>query len=80
MALHLSILELLYSARWYIVFALVALYIWQSYQSYRRLSHIPGPWLAQWSQLWLLRSIYGQQSHLEMHEVSKKYGASYDSH
>lgn len=80
MAAHISVLELLYSARWYLAAALVALYAWQSYLSYRRLSHIPGPWLAQWSQLWLLKSIYGQQSHLEMHEVSKKYGESSKAH
>jgi len=74
MAPQFSVFELLYGARWYIALALGALYLWQSYKSYRRLSHIKGPWLAQWSQLWLLGSIYRQQTHLEMHEVSKKYG------
>lgn len=43
MAPQFSIVELAYIARWYIAFALGGLYVWQSYRSYRRLSHVPGP-------------------------------------
>ncbi|KAE8443237.1 hypothetical protein EG329_002105 [Mollisiaceae sp. DMI_Dod_QoI] len=39
-----------------------------------RLAHIPGPRLAAWSNLWLVRAIWKQQSHLDVYEVSKKYG------
>jgi hypothetical protein len=72
----ISVLELLYSARWYIVLIIVASYAVQSYLSYRRLSQVNGPWLAQWSVLWLLGAVYRQRTHLELHEVSKTYGMS----
>ncbi|KAE9382184.1 cytochrome P450 [Stipitochalara longipes BDJ] len=45
-----------------------------SYISYSRLSHIPGPWFARWSSLWLVGTIWRRQSHLEFYEIAKKYG------
>jgi len=73
-SLPMSVLQLLYSGKWYIVSILGVLYLWQAYRLYRRLSHINGPWLAQWSQLWLLGAIYRQNTHLEVYKLSKKYG------
>lgn len=68
------ILELLYSARWSIGSALVTLYFASLFRAYWRLSHIKGPWLAQFSDLWLLGAIYRQQDHLEFYDLTKKYG------
>jgi hypothetical protein len=45
--------------------------------SYRRLSHIPGPWLAGWSNLWLVGAVYRKQCHLELYKLAQKYGMSY---
>jgi len=42
--------------------------------SYRKLSHVPGPRLAVWSNLWIVGVLWRQQSHLEVYEVSKRYG------
>ncbi|CZR67450.1 related to pisatin demethylase (cytochrome P450) [Phialocephala subalpina] len=52
----------------------VGYFIVVQYLSYRRLAHIPGPRLAACSNLWLVRAIWGQQSHLDVYEVSKQYG------
>jgi hypothetical protein len=71
-----SILELLYLARWSIGSVLVALYFASLFRAYWRLSHIKGPWLAQFSDLWLLGAIYRQQDHLEFYNLTKKYGWS----
>lgn len=69
-----SIVALLYSARWYIASGLLCLYIAQGYRTYRRLSHIKGPWLAQFSDAWLLGAIYRQKAHYEFSDVKKQYG------
>jgi len=73
----MAVLEYVFSVRvlplivaaWFGV-QLVAFYI-----SYRRLSHIPGPWLARWSSLWLVGAVWRKQSHLEFYEIAKKYGS-----
>jgi hypothetical protein len=75
MPTSLSILEQVYRARWYIVTVVLAFYIARGIRSYRRLSHIKGPWLAQWSQLWLLTTIYQQKAHYVFYDIKKKYGA-----
>jgi hypothetical protein len=48
------------------------------YISYRRLSHIPGPWLARWSSLWLVGAVWRRHSHLEFYEIAKTYGECQD--
>ena len=75
MPTSLSILEQLYHARWYIVAVVIASYIAREVRTYRRLSHIKGPWFAQFSQLWLLKTIYQQKAHYVFDDVRKKYGA-----
>jgi hypothetical protein len=70
----ISITELLYAVGLYILLTVVAWYLAYSYLSYRRLSHIPGPWLAGWSSLWLVGAVGRKKSHLEFYEVEKKYG------
>lgn len=65
---------LLSGVKVYIPLGLVAYYIITSYLSYRRLAHIPGPWLARWSSLWLVRAMWRKESHLEFHGVAQKYG------
>lgn len=54
--------------------SVIGYFILVQYLSYRRLSHIPGPRLAAWSNLWLVRAIWGQQSHVNINEVSRRYG------
>jgi hypothetical protein len=71
-----ALLELLYPTRWYIGSTLVTLYFASLFRAYWRLSHIKGPWLAQFSDLWLLGAIYRQQDHLEFYDLTKKYGRS----
>ena len=57
-----------------VVASFVAFVVARLYLSYRRLSHIPGPWLAGWSSLWLVGAIRRKQSHLEFYELAQKYG------
>jgi len=42
--------------------------------SYRKLRHIPGPRLAQFSQLWLFNVSFKGDLYLAMEEVLRKYG------
>jgi hypothetical protein len=60
----------------YIPAALVVWYIVQSYTSYRRLAHIPGPGLAGWSSLWLVGTVWRKRAHIEFYDVAKQYGDS----
>jgi hypothetical protein len=66
----------LYQARWYIATLFVASYIARELRTYRRLSHIKGPWLAQFTELWLLATIYQQKAHYVFYDVKQKYGTS----
>jgi hypothetical protein len=72
-----SVTKLLHDAR--LAIPLLLFLTWhlvRFYLSYRRLSHIRGPWLAGWSSLWLVGAVWRKQSHLEFYEVAKKYGQS----
>ena len=53
---------------------LALLTIANAIRSYRRLSHIPGPFLAAVSRLWLLKGLYGTRNHLNLFETNLKYG------
>jgi hypothetical protein len=55
---------------------LVVWYLIQSYTSYRRLAHVPGPWLAAWSSLWLVGTVWRKRAHIEFYDVAKQYGDS----
>lgn len=79
MALVASPSEFLYTAIPYLALFIIASYCVNSYLSYRRLSHIPGPRLAAWSSFWLVRAVYRKQSHLEFYAVAKKYGEFFAS-
>lgn len=46
----------------------------QWYLSYRRLAHIPGPWLAGLSSFWLVGSVWRRRSHIEFYNITEKYG------
>ncbi|KLU85186.1 hypothetical protein MAPG_04216 [Magnaporthiopsis poae ATCC 64411] len=43
-------------------------------RDYLRLRHIPGPWLASWTDFWLIRSQYGGRMNLDLDEACRKYG------
>lgn len=64
------------SVPWSIALALlISAYIVFSYTtSYRRLSHIPGPRLAAWSNLWWIRAASSKRGHLRLNEVCEQYG------
>lgn len=57
-----------------LVFVLVAYYVSASIKGYRKLRHIPGPWLASFSQLWLFNVTARGDIHLEAERVLRKYG------
>jgi hypothetical protein len=70
-----NLLDSLYGARWYIALLLIVTYfVSGELRTRNRLAHIKGPWLAQWSVLWLVGAIYRQKTHLEFYELYKKYG------
>jgi len=72
-----SVSNSLYDIKLAILVLLLAGYLIHSYLSYRRLSHIPGPWLAGWSNLWLVGAIYRKHSNLEFYKLAQKYGMYY---
>jgi hypothetical protein len=63
-----------YAARLYIGILAVCAYGLSSYISYRRLAHIKGPFVAGWSNFWLVRTVYNLNTHYELYQVNKKYG------
>jgi hypothetical protein len=54
-----------------VFFVLIILYY---VRSYSKLSHIPGPFLAKWTQLWLIRSHLTGRNHEILAAVSAQYG------
>ncbi|OCT52373.1 hypothetical protein CLCR_11071 [Cladophialophora carrionii] len=57
-----------------IVTAAVVWVVVSTAASYHRLRHIPGPWLARFSQLWLLNVTSKGDLYLAMEGVIEKYG------
>lgn len=43
-------------------------------KSYTKLSHIPGPRLAAWSNVWWIRAALSKKGHLHLYEACEKYG------
>ncbi|KAL3473901.1 cytochrome P450 [Aspergillus californicus] len=74
MAWTASIVQLLGNAPWLLLLSLVVRYLVHQYQSYRKLSHIPGPWIAAWSHAWNVSVVLRQRLHLDVHAVSSTYG------
>jgi hypothetical protein len=69
-------MEFLFTGLKILVLPALAWYIVQWYRSYRRLAHIPGPWLAGWSNLWLVGAIWRKRSHIEFYDMAEKHGDS----
>ena len=70
-----SVGELLYGFRYAIALLALLYFFVVQYLSYRRLAHIKGPLLAQWSNLWLIGAVWRRNTHLEFYGVAKKYGS-----
>lgn len=52
----------------------IAYYVFATVKSYRKLRHIPGPFLAAVSQLWLLKTTAGGDFYITAEKVLRKYG------
>lgn len=57
-----------------LVAVLVGAIVLDSFRSCFRLRHIPGPWWASFSKLWLIRATAGGRMHLDYAGVAEKYG------
>lgn len=57
----------------------IALWFIQSLRSYLRLRQFPGPPVAAWSKLWMMRSTLHGRMHLDVAEACKQYGTSIHS-
>jgi hypothetical protein len=70
-----DLVDTLYTGRWYIALLLVATYfVTDALRTRNRLAHVKGPWLAQWSILWVAGAVFRQKTHLEFYDLYKKYG------
>lgn len=59
------------------VFALLAVAVAQRFRTWLRLRHIPGPFSAGFSELWLIKKTRGGRVHMETAEVCEKYGMAH---
>ena len=57
-----------------VVVSLIAYSIVLRFIKWRKLRHIPGPWLAAWSRLWLLRHVMSGKLCKSVEEVCGRYG------
>lgn len=55
-------------------------YVVSTLYQWARLRHFKGPALAGFSQLWLISTVGGGRTHLDLWEACKKYGKSCDGH
>jgi len=63
-----------YAVKLYFGIFAVCAYGLSCYISYRRLAHIKGPFLAGWSNLWLVKSVYNLNTHQDLYQANMKYG------
>ncbi|PMD37965.1 cytochrome P450 [Hyaloscypha variabilis F] len=61
--------------RWYIIAALVVVYSAKGYAEYRRLRAFNGPFLAQWTDLWLAKAAFGTNQCGALADVCANYGS-----
>ncbi|CAJ2505839.1 Uu.00g132330.m01.CDS01 [Anthostomella pinea] len=57
-----------------VVFLLVCYYIANCVGAWQRLRHIPGPFWARWSRIWLIKQIYGGVYMDKIQELHAQYG------
>lgn len=65
------------NASYYVAITLplcVAVLVGRSVYAWYRLRHIKGPWLAAWSDLWLINSIISGRMHWKYADACEKYG------
>ena len=55
-------------------------YVVSTLYQWARLRHFKGPAFAGFSQLWLISTVGGGRTHLDLWEACKKYGKSCDGH
>lgn len=65
--------EILYAAR-YQILLLFGFIFWRQWSSYRRLAKFKGPFVAQFTNLWMANAVASKRQHLELYEVYEKYG------
>lgn len=65
---------LLTDARYLIPALLLAIFAGFQWASYRRLSNFKGPFWAGWTNLWMLKSVYLRGQHMDLYNVSQRYG------
>ena len=74
-ALLLSIILRSYEIKWFIFGLAFFHYVaWRVGRAWGNLARFEGPWLAQLSDLWLLKTIYQQRAHYVFYDIKKKYG------
>jgi hypothetical protein len=61
------------------VVALVVWFLIAVLTAHRRLSHIPGPFWAGWTDLWVLRAQFSGRISFILADQNTKYGTSYTS-
>ena len=65
----------------WILLSATGLILLRKFQSWYRLRHFKGPFIASLTRLWLVRCITGGRMHLDFQEVNQKYGmCGYDSY
>lgn len=64
----------LYAVKYELLTLVASIVIWQQWRSWHRLSNFKGPFLASLSNLWMANSIAHRRAHLDLFEVSEKYG------
>ena len=58
----------------WILLSATGLILLRKFQSWYRLRHFKGPFIASLTRLWLVRCITGGRMHLDFQEVNQKYG------
>ena len=70
-----SVLAVLSDVKYPVLVIFVVYFVFQQWQSYRRLSSFPGPFWASLTNLWLARSVSRRRAHQDLYEVYLQYGA-----
>ena len=75
MATAFQVLQSAYEVRYHVLGLLVSYILYLQWASYRRLAQFRGPFWASLTNLWMAQSISKRKSHLDLFEVSEKYGS-----
>lgn len=72
-----SIIEALFASKYVVLVLFLAIITALQFKSYNRLSNFKGPFWAGMTNMWMAKSVYYRNAHLDLFRVHQNYGSTF---